>query len=149
MPSPAGLMRKIHSMLKPGGLLVLSTPNRKRLFEYNPGDTDYPPNHQTRWSAEVFKAFIERNGFQVQEFRKKTIDAKELSRRPLEDRGFKIAARLKESAGSNQSSPLVHVANGLATMKKYGVRAVMVPAAFACRLIGGEGFGLYCVAKKK
>jgi glycosyltransferase involved in cell wall biosynthesis/SAM-dependent methyltransferase len=57
-PRPDALLESASRMLKPTGLFLLTTPNRRRLFTllkraagmpHSPGD--YPPHHLTRWSA--------------------------------------------------------------------------------------------------
>lgn len=61
------------SVLKPGGLLIIGTPNRERRFDpfQGPGleDIDNPPHHLTRWSQTALKDILTRAGFQVEECR--------------------------------------------------------------------------------
>lgn len=61
------------SLLKPGGLLIVGTPNRDRRFDQfqGPGleDVDNPPHHLTRWSASALTRALARAGFDVEECR--------------------------------------------------------------------------------
>ncbi|KKW36372.1 MAG: hypothetical protein UY84_C0001G0263 [Candidatus Adlerbacteria bacterium GW2011_GWA2_54_12] len=51
----------IRLLLAPGGIVVLSTPNRRRWTPFMRGDD--PPRHLTRWNEESLKNFLERKGF--------------------------------------------------------------------------------------
>ncbi|MBI3563963.1 MAG: methyltransferase domain-containing protein [Elusimicrobia bacterium] len=57
------------SLLKPGGLLIVGTPNRERRFDpfQGPGleDVDFPPHHLTRWDASALTRALARAGFEV------------------------------------------------------------------------------------
>ncbi len=61
------------SLLKPGGRLVVGTPNRRRAFDpfVGPGmeDVDNPPHHLTRWDASALNRALTRAGFEVDECR--------------------------------------------------------------------------------
>ena len=70
---PADWLGHIRNLLKPGGWLIVGVPNRERTFDplVGPGmeELDNPPNHLTRWTAAAFRAFLEKNGFEVSEVR--------------------------------------------------------------------------------
>lgn len=61
------------SLLKPGGVFVVGTPNRDRTFDpfQGPGleAIDNPPHHLTRWSAAALSGALTRHGFEVLECR--------------------------------------------------------------------------------
>ena len=61
------------SLLKPGGVFVVGTPNRDRTFDpfQGPGleAIDNPPHHLTRWSAAALSGALSRHGFEVLECR--------------------------------------------------------------------------------
>lgn len=54
------------TLLKPGGRLLVGTPNRDRTFDPFQGyqaDIDNPPHHLTRWSADALTRLLKRRGF--------------------------------------------------------------------------------------
>ena len=62
LPAPRPFLERLAWLLKPGGLLLLTIPNRNRVFAVlkrglgRPhSNTDYPPHHYTRWSKQVLK----------------------------------------------------------------------------------------------
>jgi SAM-dependent methyltransferase len=61
------------SLLKPGGLLIVGTPNRERSFDpfVGPGleEVDNPPHHLTRWSASALNRALSRACFEVSDCR--------------------------------------------------------------------------------
>jgi SAM-dependent methyltransferase len=61
---PVGALATVHRLLRPGGRLVLSVPNRLR-----PGGdddpVDWPPNHLTRWTDAAVGRALGRTGFRV------------------------------------------------------------------------------------
>jgi 2-polyprenyl-3-methyl-5-hydroxy-6-metoxy-1,4-benzoquinol methylase len=66
LPSPRPFLERLTWLLKPGGVLLLTTPNRNRLFAVlkrglgRPhSNTDYPPHHYTRWTNGVIKKILE------------------------------------------------------------------------------------------
>jgi SAM-dependent methyltransferase len=61
---PSGLVRCIRGLLKPGGALVMSVPNRNRKCAHR-DPIDRPPNHLSRWSAQAVEHLLHRNGFRV------------------------------------------------------------------------------------
>jgi 2-polyprenyl-3-methyl-5-hydroxy-6-metoxy-1,4-benzoquinol methylase len=65
LPSLCPFLERLAWLLKPGGLLLLTTPNRNRVFAVlkrglgRPhSNTDYPPHHFTRWSNPVLKNLL-------------------------------------------------------------------------------------------
>ena len=59
VPSPRQFVQELAKLLKPTGTLLLTTPNRFRLFAVAKrtlgrphSNTDYPPHHLTRWSRQ-------------------------------------------------------------------------------------------------
>jgi SAM-dependent methyltransferase len=63
LEDPVGYLATTSALLGPGGLIVLSVPNRDRwpMREF----TDYPPHHMTRWSPRAVIALLHRVGFDV------------------------------------------------------------------------------------
>jgi SAM-dependent methyltransferase len=73
---PALFIDQTKSRLKPGGYIVISTPNRERwvgphrMPHYKSGARgDYPPIHLTRWSEKAMVRFLSGKGFKEIEIR--------------------------------------------------------------------------------
>lgn len=158
--------------LKPGGYLCLSVPNRDRFFkstwwDYSGVETDYPPNHQTRWSKKVLKNFLENHGFTVETIITKTLAGDELARPILDRLGFNLISCLNrmlskskntQNSSTGESAPqgpiltktqyqtsLLKLA---ASIKRGTILSAMSVVAVLLRLIGAQGFGIFCIAKK-
>lgn len=63
----AEFIKNIEKVLKPGGRIILSTPNRERFF-VNANKWDFPPHHFTRWNLEALKNIFSEAGFQIDGF---------------------------------------------------------------------------------
>lgn len=68
LPNPRPFLDSVTALLKPGGMLLLTTPNRHRVFAVlkralgRPhSSTDYPPHHWTRWSAAALRGLLGRS----------------------------------------------------------------------------------------
>src|SRR5262245_13710514 len=67
LPNPRAFLERAATLLKPDGALLLTMPNRHRVFAVlkralgQPhSNTDYPPHHLTRWSAESLRSLLQR-----------------------------------------------------------------------------------------
>lgn len=69
LDSPRAFLLQVKELLEVDGILVLSTPNRKRYF-VNKDSFDYPPNHILRFSKESITYLIESAGFRIIRLRK-------------------------------------------------------------------------------
>ncbi len=65
LPGPLDFVARAARLLKPDGVLLLTMPNRHRLFAVlkralgRPhSNTDYPPHHLTRWSAGALRGLL-------------------------------------------------------------------------------------------
>jgi len=75
LKEPNDFIKKVYSMLKPGGIFMMSTPNRDRLyFKIGFKNTkkhmghehgDYPPEHLQRMTPVTHKTLLERNKFNI------------------------------------------------------------------------------------
>ena len=69
--APAGLLKNIYQLLKPGGVLFIDLPNRNRFAlrrslkngDYPEGD--YPPHHLTFWSIAALTRALQIAGYSV------------------------------------------------------------------------------------
>lgn len=61
--SPVRFLEEIQTLLRPGGLLIVSVPNRARwpILDF----VDYPPHHLTRWSSPSLRTILETSGFEI------------------------------------------------------------------------------------
>jgi SAM-dependent methyltransferase len=73
LDDPASWLDAAKTLLKPGGLLIIGTPNRERTFDpfTGPGleEIDNPPHHLTRWNAASLTGLLKRSGFEAIECR--------------------------------------------------------------------------------
>jgi len=66
--APADFLQRVKTCVRPGGMIVLSVPNRERWLT-GPDVLDYPPNHFLRWSAAALRQFLSAQGFEVMSMR--------------------------------------------------------------------------------
>lgn len=65
VPDPADLLWRARGLLRPGGMLFVSTPNRGG-YPPAPAHLDRPPHHLTRWDERALR-FALSSGFRVEE----------------------------------------------------------------------------------
>lgn len=65
LAEPGQAMRGLVGLLKPGGYLVITLPNEDRLRLFEREMWDFPPNHNTRWTAAALRGLAERHGLAV------------------------------------------------------------------------------------
>src|SRR5260370_20339273 len=68
LPNPRTFLERATAMLKPSGTLLLTMPNRHRVFAVlkralgKPhSSTDYPPHHLTRWSTGALRKLLRKS----------------------------------------------------------------------------------------
>jgi SAM-dependent methyltransferase len=68
LPNPRTFLERAASLLKPAGTMLLTMPNRYRVFAVlkravgKPhSSTDYPPHHLTRWSAGALRKLLHKS----------------------------------------------------------------------------------------
>lgn len=62
MDDSAAFVDRLKGLLRPGGWLIVSVPNRER-FPRLLNEGDLPPHHFTRWSTRVISTFLTARGF--------------------------------------------------------------------------------------
>ncbi len=56
VPDPLGFLCACVALLKPGGRLLIATPNQESSLRFAPGALlNMPPHHQTRWCAKTYR----------------------------------------------------------------------------------------------
>lgn len=64
-PEPAWFIGQLKPLLKQGGHIAITLPNRLRPLPWGREKLDFPPHHFTRWTPEVMRGFLERQGFEI------------------------------------------------------------------------------------
>lgn len=68
VPDPAAFSDTLMSLLKPGGKLIISTPNKSAYPSHEYWNTELPPVHLTWLSEDSFKVISQQKGFSVSFF---------------------------------------------------------------------------------
>lgn len=151
LEDPSRFITGVGSLLKPGGHIALSVPNRERAVDHL-GDEDYPPNHLTRWSAGALKRFLEKNGFRVERMVVQEMTLDDLIESATKNIMLKLKGRLARKAVSARGgdSPLaLRRYSTLKSIKNAVLRAIFSPAAPFLKLLRPQGFHIYCEASVK
>lgn len=151
LDSPTRFLEDLKGLLCPGGLIVLSVPNRERSID-TLGAGDGPPNHLTRWSPSALKGFLERTGFEVVKLREKTLDHDDLANYLRNRVRLGIASGLvkKGLAGEGDGAEgSLKKAARLMALKEGFLRLACAPPGFLLSLLRLRGTGMVVVARVK
>ncbi len=70
VPDPFALLRAWNAHLRPGGMLIVTTPNAAGPISHFPNAvTEVPPHHVTKWSERTYRAVLPRFGFSIERVR--------------------------------------------------------------------------------
>lgn len=69
LAEPGRSLGHIVRLIRPGGTLVITVPNNDRIRLMEREIFDFPPNHNTRWTARALAGLAERNGLEVLQVR--------------------------------------------------------------------------------
>jgi len=160
LDNPRKFLLSIKRLLRPGGHIALSVPNRRRWSRIvNLAEIDLPPHHLTRWDAEGLTAFLDLVGFDVVTIRQQQMDTEGMVSvlhymmpyRILWQRGGKLLAK-HGRASRGETAHLAEKAfiRGMRVLRA-AHRLALVPAAamtaWILRRRGQLGLGLYACAK--
>ncbi|MDD5629288.1 MAG: class I SAM-dependent methyltransferase [Elusimicrobia bacterium] len=131
MPEPARALAQVKRLLRAGGYLCVSVPNRERIRFFGFEDFDFPPNHITRWHQASLRALAEAAGFEVVALRSNLCTPASLAEQffyPLFTAALPLAKRLLFGA---QAGPDRTVSELLGAEAKAGVRPAGLKGAIA------------------
>lgn len=156
---PSSSIDMIGKMIKPGGWLAITLPNRRRwpnLFV----EEDHPPNHLTRWSKRALRGFLEAHSFEVKklkDFNERGLLASRttspLTRlvRYLLSKGGRPTSRFSGPVvhkGSSQHSKLLWLLGWAWIFRLQAGSIADFPIYSLLRMVGAPGQMLYCLAIK-
>ncbi|MBI4248164.1 MAG: class I SAM-dependent methyltransferase [Elusimicrobia bacterium] len=146
---PRLLLETVKQVLRPGGVIALSAPNRDRFFYKTRLDLemDCPPVHLTRWTSGALRRFLESQGFEIEELSVSPLRSSDVAFILQSKIVFGVAKRIQDTGKSQDSSVMVHSASIMMRLKETamkGAAAALMPWIF---LRGGQGNGLFCLAR--
>jgi SAM-dependent methyltransferase len=147
MQDPPGFMASIRRLVKPGGLIALSCPNRDRSLD-TLGEGDRPPNHLTRWNAAILHRFVERSGFKVEAVHVKPFDRDEISAFLRRTIRLRFAHTMAHRAVQRGNPSALRTAGRLMRLKGALLATAALPLSWLARPFPLQGTGLLCVARR-
>jgi len=162
LDAPKELLEKVRTILKPGGYLVMSTPNIERVG--GPTESwDVPPNHLTRWSRHSLEKLLSVAGFEDIVVTEQMIDFEYVVMRGALSLGLFRLLRSKkaiveqtspevEHGGSRVQPPRLKVVatkilRALAKAKTVVTKAIYFPYIAFERMKGRKYWDLYATAR--
>lgn len=145
---PIEFMEEVRGILKPGGHIVLSLPNRDRALD-TLGNGDFPPNHLSRWNRQCLEAFLRRNGFDAVRCVVKRVDAEEVAGYLKARLRLGIAHRLAMKGIEENKIKNISLAAALMRGKDVMFRAATLPLMPVMAALKLQGTGLFVLAKAR
>lgn len=146
LDDPARFMRQVRHILKKGGYIALSVPNRDRKLDFL-GEGDYPPNHLTKWNKDCLSSFLENNGFEVIRCSVKKVDSNELACYLMSKIRFGISKRVARRGIDSNNTGDIQKAAGMMSKKVRIFNAATVLFSPLLRILQIDGTGLYALAR--
>lgn len=131
MPEPARALAQVKRLLREGGYLCVTVPNRERIRFFGIEEFDFPPNHVTRWHQDSLRALAQAAGFEVVALRSNLCTPASLAEQffyPLFTAALPLAKRLLFGA---QAGPHQTVADLLGAQARTGARPAGLKGAIA------------------
>jgi SAM-dependent methyltransferase len=144
VPDPRKFLAMVRSVLKPGGYMALSVPNRKR-FINTIAYLDKPPYHLTRWTMKSIETLLSLEGFDILCLRVKPLQSDDL----VDIFRLGVGRRLIRIGRDTCQEGLISLASKLYGLKRRLLSTVTIPIAWGLRSVGCQGVGLYCLAKAR
>lgn len=162
---PSHFLNCVISVLKPGGFIALSVPNRARwLTGIDP--IDYPPNHFLRWDLSSLRSFLESHGFELLSLREQLAGiaytaqmlniamCSGISRTVVPDLPPSFRDEIQETANEMPSASAapslrLRIIRILARAKFVACFPLALLAMPYVRWKGHKGAYLYCLARRK
>lgn len=157
LDNPKEFIIKALSILRPGGFLIISIPNRHRYWMNYYEKTDLPPHHLTRWSSRSLSNFLEKFNLKI------VNHSTEIPLiRLMKLFNFGILIRIKKKAVKTKGGKTVDYLNlqekniplflkGLILLGKFKESVLKILCwlpAFILNILGYSGDGQYILAKK-
>jgi 2-polyprenyl-3-methyl-5-hydroxy-6-metoxy-1,4-benzoquinol methylase len=162
---PSDFIINIKRLLRPGGYLVLSTPNRERWVGPQPmpdslygAKGDYPPVHLTRWNKKAISYLLKSQGFEIIELEVLPVsmaEARELFTRNIpfiyKNQAAIVTQLMNSEMIINASKKKALIIGGLLNSLRYVRKAMLsllvFPIFVYARMKKRQGCFLYVVAK--
>lgn len=147
LDDPNQFISRIKSILKPGGYVALSIPNRGRAIETI--DYDFPPGHLTKWSKDSLSNFLEINGFKIVKCVVRRLGISELVKYLDRKIKFGIVKKIGKSYIKSGDHSLIKRANILINIKNLALRILVFPLMPVLLFLSLDGTSIYTVAQRK
>jgi SAM-dependent methyltransferase len=140
LDNPLEFLRGAGALLRPGGALLLSVPNRKRHWSDNSEEFDRPPHHLSRFDADSLEYLLRRAGYASVRVREQPYDSYLYAKLG----GFLL--RWKNSGGDSIAVPATASVLRRKLVKFYATHVILAPLNLILFLLGYRGAGLYAEA---
>lgn len=144
VPEPAAFMKEIYRILRPDGVILVSTPSTKSLFKklLNYGWWIYDiDDHVSFFNASNLKKLLEQSNFQILDAQSCNTDATHALSSFFLKKDFSEALTATDS--NDQTTSQVSSSRQLKALARKMINTVFAPSAFV-----GLGYEVVCVARR-